>query len=598
MAEAKNNLLTLCLLIATSMHSSAQISYTVSFPNPNTHYVQVDMVVSGLKNDSIDIKMPVWIPGSYMVREYSKNVEGFQVHSMTNEKLRFDKVRKNVWRIYSNSKNEIKISYQYYAYELTVRTCFVNHDKASLNGAALFMYADEFMNMSSDVKFVPYNDWKEISTGMPIKNTDKWVRRANNFDELADSPVVIGNQEILTFDYKGIPHRIAMVGKADYDGEKVKKDFYKIVDECNKIFDENPLKDYTFIIYNLPTGSGGLEHMNSSCLMNSKKNYTDDAGYKVLLSLAAHEYFHLWVAKRIRPFELGPFDYENEVYTRQLWFLEGFSSFYDDYLVYKAGFFTEEEYLDVIKGNMKTALNTPGDKFQSLSEASFDAWIKYYRRNENSLNSTVSYYVKGGLVAIAMNLDIINTSKGEKTADDVLRYLYSEYYKKLGRGITDLELQNAFESVTGKDYDSFFEKYIHGTEPFPYEEYFQMAGISIDRVDGMKEPVGFLGATFIQSGDKTTISFVERNSPAWSDGLDVNDIVLGVDDQQPVRVKDYLNEKKPGDKVIFKILRFGDEMDIEVVLAEPTAMDIQFSKIRKPTTLQKKVQDKFLPAAK
>jgi len=597
MAKGVYLLLTICVLMISTIHSSAQISYTVSFPNPNTHYAQVEMVVSGLKNDYVDFKMPVWIPGSYMVREFSRNVDSFKAQTNSGENIRFDKVRKNVWRVYNKSQGDIKISYQLYAYELTVRTCFVNNEQAYMNGAALFMYAEEFKNMPSDLKFVPYSEWKEISTGLPIKNNDKWIRTAENFDQIADSPVVLGNQEILTFDYKGIPHYIAMVGKAEYDGEKVKQDFYKIVDECTKIFGENPVKDYTFIIQNLTVGSGGLEHMNSTTLMNSRKNYSDDKGYKALLSLAAHEYFHLWIVKRVRPLELGPFDYENEVYTRQLWFFEGFTSFYDDYIVYRAGFFTEEEYLEVIKTNMKTVLNTPGDKIQSLSDASFDAWIKYYRQNENSKNATVSYYTKGGVIAAAMNFDLINTTKGKKTMDDLMRYLYFDHYKKLDRGITDLELQNAFEIVSGKDYDSFFENYIHGTEPFQYEEYFLLAGISIERTDGMKDQPGYLGATFVQSGNKTTISFVERNTPAWSDGLDVNDEILGVDDQDPSKVKDYLSGKKPGDKVSFKILRFGIERDIEIILAEPSVIDINFSKVRKPSAMQKKVYDKFLPAA-
>lgn len=312
-----------------------------------------------------------------------------------------------------------------------------------------------------------------------------------------------------------------MLGKANYDSVKIKKDFYDLVAACTGIFGENPNKDYTFFIINSTTGGGGLERPTHPLLMTARTSYDSEAGYRGLLSLATHEYFHLWNVKRIRPIELGPFDYENEVYTHQIWFFEGITSYYDDYFVYKSGFSTESDYLEVIKNSIQSLENTPGT-YQSLSEASFDAWIKYYRQNENSKNSIVSYYSKGAMVGAMLNLDIMNNTKNEKSLDDVLRYLYQTYYKKLNGGLTDRELQSAFEIVAGKNYDDFFNKYISGTDRIPYEEYLLYAGLQLQRKDGMKASAGYLGATFNQQGNKVTVSYVERNSSPRLRNLDCN----------------------------------------------------------------------------
>src|SRR5688572_16573368 len=305
---------------------SQNTNYTISFPNAPAHYIHVEAKFSSIPTDSIDIKMPVWTPGSYMVREYSRNVEGFKAFDAKGNALKVEKSRKNAWRVFHGKNNEVKISYDVYAFELNVRSCFVDQDQVYINGVGLFMYTEALKYKPHEVTFQPRSEWKVISTGLPAKENNPWTRTATDYDQIVDAPVVIGNQDVFSFDYKGIPHHIAMVGKAKYDREKIKKDFYKIVDETNKIFGDNPNKEYTFIIHNTLNGGGGLEHHNSTSIMTARSNYENNKkGYDGLLSLAAHEYFHLWIVKRVRPIELGPFDYDNEVYTRQLWFFEGFT---------------------------------------------------------------------------------------------------------------------------------------------------------------------------------------------------------------------------------------------------------------------------------
>ena len=554
------------------------------------------MVIDDIQKDSFEVIMPVWIPGSYMVREFSRQVEGFNAQSADGKSLTSYKVRKNRWRVVSKGAKQISVSYLVYSFELSVRTNYVIDEFAFMNGAALFMYTEESRNLPSKIKFVPWKGWEKISSALPLSASDKWIRLAENFDRIADSPTVIGNHDEITFDYKGIPHHVAMIGKAKYDREKISKDLFKVVVESTKIFGENPNKDYTFFVINGSTGGGGLEHLNSTSIMVARTCYESENDYIGFLNLAAHEYFHLWNVKRIRPVELGPFDYENEVYTRQIWFFEGFTSFYDDYIIHKMGLNSDQDYIESVKGNIQSIINTPGSGYQSLAEASFDAWIKYYRQTENSKNSSISYYTKGGVVAAMLNLDILNSTNGEKSLNDVMHYLYHEHFKKLNRGLTDAELQNAFEKVSGKSYDDFFRRYVFGTEPLPYEEFLSYAGISLIRKDGMKEPMGYLGATFNPVGNRLLISYVERNSAAWEQGLYVNDEILNVDGKEPLQIKDYLTSKKPGDPISIRLTRMGLPKDITIHLGEPTQVEFEISKIQKPTKGQKIIYEKWISA--
>jgi predicted metalloprotease with PDZ domain len=391
----------------------------------------------------------------------------------------------------------------------------------------------------------------------------------------------------------GIMHEVAMSGKADYDSVVIQKDFKAITDECTKIFGSNPLDRYVFIILNTPSGGGGLEHSNSTVLQVSADTYRDSSKYKGLLSLAAHEYFHLWLVKRIRDAKLGPFDYDNEVYTTQLWFYEGFTSFYDDYIVYRTGRFSEQEYLDVVKGNIGAVVNTPGINYQSLSESSFDAWIKFYRRHENSNNSTVSYYTKGGVVAAMMNLDLLSRTDGTKSLDDLMKKLYSRFLQN-GSGVTDEELMQSFSDIWGTDMSGFFNRFIYGTEAFPFEEYVLKSGMKLIRTDGLQKKPGYLGATFSEKGGQLIITGVRRNSPAWVDGLNVNDEILKADTASQTSIKAYLELKEPGNEVLFTVKRFGEEKILMVTLGEDPSASFAFESLPKPTSLQRKVRKGWL----
>ena len=472
--------LVLLVILAGNVLAAPKLSYTLSTPNPQTHYFEVEMRLQDFKDKFIDVKMPVWAPGSYLVREFPKNVESFTARAGS-ENIRSEKIDKNTWRIYAGKNRDLKVNYKVYAFELTVRTSFVDEMHAYLNGSSVFMYLAKYKDLPSEITVVPYANWNQISCSLPTVGGDKWKLRADNYDILADSPMEIGTHKILNFEANGVPHEVAMFGESNYNETKIVTDMKRIAEECAKVFGENPVKGkYVFIIHNTLSGGGGLEHLNSTTLQVSRWGYQPESNYNNFLALVAHEYFHLWNVKRLRPQPLGPFNYDEENYTTLLWVSEGCTSYYDDILVCRAGFIKPERYLEIMGSAITNVENTPGVRVQTLAESSFDAWIKSYRPNENSKNAEISYYSKGALIGMLLDLEIMSQTKGAKTFDDVFRDMYQKYYKKLNRGFTEAEFKTELEQTAGIKLDSFFRDYIHGTVKPDYAKYLAYAGVRLN----------------------------------------------------------------------------------------------------------------------
>jgi predicted metalloprotease with PDZ domain len=589
----------ICLIFSHflwSQNSANQpkIAYSLSMEQPQTHYFEVVIQLSNFdaktkQQGFIDLKMAVWTPGSYLIREYAKNVEGVLVTSGTSN-LKSDKINKNTWRVrLLAASNEATVKYKVYANELSVRTSFIDDSHGYLNPASVFMYVNDWKQVSSTIKINPYKSWNTISTG--LKSLGNNVFEAENLDILIDSPIEIGTQKILSFDLKGIPHKIAMYGDAKMDETKVTADFKKVCETAMSVIGEHPCKDYTFLIHNIALGGGGLEHLNSTTCQTSRMSYSNEKAYQGFMSLIAHEYFHLWNVKRIRPKALGPFDYENENYTHLLWFSEGCTSFYQSYILRKANMMTPEEYLITYGNEINTIENQPGNKFQSASESSWDAWIKYYRPNENSRNSTISYYDKGAVLGGILNLVILKETKGVKNLDDVMKGLYQEYYKKQGRGFTDEEFQKTVELVAGKPLGDFFQKYIFGTEAIPYNSYFETVGLHLkDKNTEKNEP--YLGVEIRGGGMKVTS--VIRDSPAYNDGLNVGDEILQIDGVKPDDVSKIIATKNIGDVIEVKVRRDGLEKKYNITLMKNAVKSYILEPLENQSQEQKEMYKKWL----
>ena len=568
------------------------LRYTLAMPAPQSHYFEVKMDLGGFPAEYTDVKMPVWAPGSYLVREFAKNVEGMQARTAGGQALAVEKINKNTWRVRHLKQASFQVSYRVYAFELSVRTSFIDADHGYLNGSSVFMYPADNKMLGSTVAVQPAAGWSQVSTALRPA-TGKFTYKAASYDELADSPMEIGNQKVLEFTANGTPHQVAMYGTYTVDEPKLLVDLKKVCEEAHRVVGQNPLDRYLFIVHNLERGGGGLEHLNSTTLEVSRASYGTPAGYNSFLNLAAHEYFHLWNVKRIRPVALGPFNYDQENYTHMLWVSEGMTSYYAAIINQRAGFSSREEYLNKLAALITEVENTPGNRVQSAAESSFDAWIKSYRQNENSRNSEINYYSKGELIGAVLDLNIAEATQGAKHLDDVFRLLYDTYYKKAGRGFTDQEFQNAVATVAGRRYDAFFQNSVYGTKPIDFAPALAYAGLTLSNNPVAND--GTLGANFSNRAGKLVVANVIRDGAAWTDGLNVNDEILLVNGVAPgTETVNALLSAPVGTAVSVQVRRDGLPRDLKLTMRANPNRKFQIQPMASPTPAQQEVLAKWL----
>src|SRR5690606_32443956 len=483
-------------------------------------------------------------------REFPKNVEGFKAQS-GEKTLNSRKISKNTWRVDTKGAGDITVQYRVYAFEMSVRTSFVDADHAFLNGTSIFMYLDQELDLPSTIKITPHPDWKYVSTGLKSDPEDPFLLYSPNYDILADSPIEIGNQDIIEFTAAGIPHEVAIFGGGDYDKAKVIADFTRIIEEQTAIFGTNPCERYVFIVHFLASGGGGLEHLNSTTLQFPRRSLGTEAGWASFLGLVAHEYFHLWNVKRLRPAALGPFDYDAENYTPSLWIAEGFTAYYDNLLLRRCDLYTADKYIEVLTSDFQAVENRPGNQVQSVADASFDAWIKYYRQDENSVNNSVSYYNKGALMALMMDLAIIEATGGDKSLDDVMKAMYDTYYVKLDRGFTDAEFMEMASKVAGTSLDDIYRAATVAGTP-DYQRFLGYAGLELIDLNEGTEQVDLGARTNITDG-RITVNQVLRGTAAWEAGINVRDELIAINgfrlDAAGKELERLLREHKAGDQV-------------------------------------------------
>ncbi|WP_411273656.1 M61 family metallopeptidase [Daejeonella sp.] len=587
-------------VITTSLSAQEKITFKVSFTEPQAHYADVEMEISGLKVDQINLKMPVWTPGSYLIREFAKNVESFKASGSTGNMLNVSKVNKNTWQVNTAKNGSIKVNYRVYSFEISVRTSFVDESHAFLSPTGLFLYPEGKLKLPSTVTIIPYKGWTVISTGLEKVLSKVNTYSAADFDILYDSPIEVGNQDVFEFNAAGVVHEVAMYGGGNYDKEILKRDMAKIVHEQTKVYGVNPNKRYVFIVHNFNSGGGGLEHLNSTVLGASRNAYSTEAGLLRFLALVSHEYFHLWNVKRLRPIALGPFNYDAENYTSNLWIAEGFTAYYQDIFTKRAGLLTPEKYLSGLASAISALENEPGNKVQTASESSFDAWIKQYRPNENSRNSTVSYYSKGSVIALIMDLEIIHSTKGKAGLDEVMKAMYDEYYVKQKRGYTDKEFKAMAEKIAGHSFNEIYDNYINGLTTIDYNKYLNYAGFAI-RNDAEQVVEPFLGIASSLREGKMIISQVTRGSGAWNDGLNVNDEIVSIDSYVikktsggSLEILKYIAGQRVGDKVKVSVIRDGLDKVIEVTLGKNPSASYNISTVDAPSAAQLSVRKRWL----
>jgi predicted metalloprotease with PDZ domain len=548
------------------------VRFSIDLSQHHAHLVRVEaqFPVGG----ELELKLPVWTPGSYLVREFPRHVQELEVTAPDGRALPVTKIDKACWRVDARGLERVTARYRVYANDLTVRSAHLDDTHGFLNGACLFLYADSTRARPQRVRVAAPAGWR-ASVALPVSDDGEGAFVARDYDELIDSPFEIGTHELHEFLAQGKRHRLAVWGQAPVPRSELLADMVKIIDTAAALFGDGvPYEEYLFILMLVPGQYGGLEHRRSCALLSSPFTFHPRKKYEELLELVSHEFFHLWNVKRIHPEALGPFDYQREAYTRCLWVMEGITSYYDRYLLVRAGIQKPDKYLEKIAEELGKIVGTPGRRRQSLEESSFDAWIKLYRPDENSINSTISYYLKGGAVALLLDLEIRYQTKGNKSLDDCMRLLWQRFGKR-EIGFPDDAVQALMEEASGAKLGPFFDRHVRGRDELDAARLLRTVGLVLAPAepddDEADEP--WLGANTREEGGALVVSGVLDGGPAQAGGLYAGDQLLALDGFRVDNgsLKDRLAAKRPDERARFTVFRRDELRTVEVTLGRRPA---------------------------
>ena len=568
-----------------------QVRYTLSMPRPGSHLFRVRVEVRGAPGDSTDFVMPVWTPGSYKVRDFARHVQDFSACRHA-----WKKVDKSRWRVFAGG--DVTVEYGVWAFELSVQTSHLDAEHGFVNGAGVFLYVDGHKDAPVTLDIRAPRGWR-IATGLERRGR---LYRAPDYDVLVDCPVEIGTFVQRTFRVRGVPHHLVIHGPGNYDEDALVRDVRKIVATEVGIMRDVPYRQYLFLLHHSAERGGGLEHLNSTALQQPPHQYRPREKYENFLELVAHEFFHLWNVKRLRPEALGPFDYEREVYTSLLWAMEGLTSYYDTLVLCRAGLFTPEKYFKKMAERIQKYEEKPGRRRQSLVESSFDTWIKLYQPNENAFNCQMSYYEKGEIVGMCLDLEIRRRTEGRRSLDDVMRLLYGECARR-GRGFPEPRFRLACERVAGGRLDRFFADYIEGVADVPWNRFLNVAGLRLDRQprkpeegEAARREKPWLGVTTQRAGGALLVAGVVEGSPADRAGLSARDELVALDGARigPDDWERRLEDCEPGDRVRLAVFRSGYLRQLTVTLGRRENVTWIFRRAARPTRLQKRIYEGWL----
>ena len=558
----------------TGKAGAEPIRHTLSFPAPQTHYVEVSTSVPTGGRPQVELMMAVWTPGSYLVREFERHVEAFTARGPEGRPLDVDRSRKNRWTIATGGAPIVTVAYRVYAREMGVRTNWVESRFAMLNGAPTFMTLAEPASRPHEVTITLPPDWKRVMTGLQeLSGRGPNIFYAADFDTLVDSPIVAGNPDVREFTVDGKTHYLVNTPATEtFDSARAARDLERLVQEHRRLWGLLPYDKYLFLNMITEAG-GGLEHKNSTLLMTNRWTTRTRKAYVAWLELASHEFFHAWNVKRLRPVELGPFDYENEVHTRSLWIAEGFTDYYGELLVHRADLSTRDEYLEALSNQIEALQTTPGRLVQSAEMASYEAWIKYYRPDENAANASISYYIKGAVIAFVLDAKIRKATNGTRSLDDVMRAAYQAYSG--ARGYTPEQFREVAEQVSGLNLRLFWETVVEGTGELDYREALETCGLRFAPTTAPTPDApgkAWLGATTRNDAGRLVVTQVLRGTPGYEAGVNVDDEILAIDDYRvrADRLANRLEQYKPGERVTLLVARREQLMRLPVTLgAEP-----------------------------
>jgi predicted metalloprotease with PDZ domain len=522
---------------------NVQIDYTLEVGQPLSHLYDVHIAISGIRSASVDVAMPAWTPGIYSIMDYARNVQRFEAASSSGTPLRWEQTDKQTWRVAKAVNENVIVSYQVYSADL-------NDEMADLSPPATFMYVVGQKHVPVRIKYnVPAN-W-QVYTGLE-RNGDHF--QATDYDVFADAPALIGEFKVLHFeDAANVPYRVVFSNRwMDMTDSQVVDDLKDLADAATRVFGNAPYKEYTFLVKTTTAPAAvGIEHLNSSRITVGQDDFVNQSGYRRFLNNAAHHLIHTWNGKRIRPQAFAPLDYTKESYTRLLWFVEGVTNYYGDLLLVRSGLSTGPEFLSRLSLLVDALQHQPGRRLMTLEDASWNAWL----RSDNSGNNSVSYGVKGEVVALLLDLEIRTRTRGQKSLDDVMRRLESDYSEK-GIGMPEDGVERAMESVAGSSFAEFYDRVVRGKDELDYNRTLTAMGL---RTDVFRQPSSiYFGIEFERAeNNQVRLRRIVPNSPAQRAMLDMGDIIVAMDDERVTfdNLTSRIHSKRIGKPVALTVLR-------------------------------------------
>ncbi len=564
------------------------VQYRVSFRDIERHLIEVEVTFATEGKEQIDLMMPVWTPGSYLVREYARQVEEIRAEDASSTSpLTIRKTSKNTWTVDCKNAQSIRVRYSLYCREMSVRTNWIERDFGFLTGAATFLTRADWLKHPHIVRLDLPPQWPDVATSLPrLEPNETSVRKAKNFDELVDGPIVMGKLQDYVFQVGGKPHHLVTVlGDGTWDSKKAAEDITKIIETEQKFWGEIPYDEYWFLNIASESG-GGLEHDNSCVLMTGRWTMRKKSSYTDWLALVSHEFFHAWNVRRLRPKVLVEYDYTREQYFPELWIAEGITSYYDELFVAKSGFLGRDEYLGRLSKGISGVQNSPGRLVQPLWDSSWDSWIKHYRPDENAGNSRISYYSKGAIVGMLLDAEIQSRTGGTRGLRDVMQRLWKEHRQS---GYTLDDFQRISSEVAGVSMDEWFKSHVWQATEVDYSKMLEWYGLRFKSSEAKKngdaskadpakadganaksespsdkkvdKPVetgnAWLGCVTSGQDGRLVVRQVPRGTPADLAGLNVDDELIAIEDHRlsTTGLDDRLSYFSDGDTVRMTIAR-------------------------------------------
>lgn len=585
------------LLLASTAMSAAEsptIRYTLGMSKPSTHFFEVGMQISGIppSEKETEFIMPVWRTGRYVVFDFSGGVQEFSAEDADHHPLEWKKIDKSTWRVTGRGSASIAVRYKVFANEFGSRTRGLNDEHAFVDPATVFMYVEKYKGLPLTVAVAPYLDW-HVTTGMEPAENEKNIFAAPDYAYFADCPIEVGRQQDFLFDAEGKKHELMIFGEGNYDAKKITADLSTLIHLNKEFWGELPYERYVFMLHLGANEGGGTEHINSTIMGERPFVFKNPDAYRGFLGLVSHEYFHTWNVKRLRPAGIHPYDFSRENYLRELWIAEGTTDYYGSLNLVRAGFKSASQYLEELSGRIQRDRLRPGNKVQSLSESSFDAWVKFWKGTQQAYNTETDYYSRGADVSGILDLEIRHRSNNRHSLDDVMKAMY-ERFPLSRKGYTVDDFQAAAGEMAGGDLAGFFRDYVHGTKPLPWEQALAYAGLEVSPRDSVQKP--WLGIQTSESNDHTRVYNIIAGSPAYNAGLDIGDEILALNGfrARSSDLQSRIAEMKEGDKVTLTVFRDEKLREFEVTLMNQTTPAYKLTKAKNPTDDQKKIYEGWL----